>query len=193
MEQPAQLSIIRTDNTIRFRLDLPDGPVGQEYSTDLVIEIRERLRRHLQAVTQSVPLMALPEMKRQTTKLGTVNDALLSLGRYLFETLLPTPLQEELHRLDLPLIISTNTPDIPWELMYDSHVRPGHYLCQANSIGRQIYHTREWEQSVSFADRSSRKWGKKESQGLSILFLVNPTSERTSAEEDVASLCTSLP
>jgi ATP-dependent Clp protease ATP-binding subunit ClpA/CHAT domain-containing protein len=193
MEQPAQLSIIRTDNTIRFRLDLPDGPVGQEYSTDLVVEIRERLHRHLQAVTQSVPLMALPEMKRQTTKLGTVNDALLSLGHYLFEILLPIPLQEELHRLDVPLIISTNTPDIPWELMYDSTVRPGHYLCQSNSIGRQVYHTREWEQSVAFTDRSSRKWGKKESQGLSILFLVNPTSERTSAEEEVASLCTSLP
>jgi ATP-dependent Clp protease ATP-binding subunit ClpA/CHAT domain-containing protein len=193
MEQPAQLSIIRTDNTIRFRLDLPDGPVGQEYCTDLVIEIRERLRRHLQAVTQSVPLMALPEMKRQTTKLGTVNDAVLSLGRYLFETLLPPPLQEELHRLDLPLIISTNTPDIPWELMYDSHIRPGHYLCQANNIGRQIYHAREWEPSAAFTDRSSRKWGKKESQGLSILFLVNPTGERTSAEEEVASLCTSLP
>jgi ATP-dependent Clp protease ATP-binding subunit ClpA len=193
MEQPAQLSIIRTDNTIRFRLDLPDGPVGQEHCTDLVVEIRERLRLYLQAVIQSVPLMALPEMKRQTTKLGTVNDAVLSLGRYLFETLLPTPLQEELHRLDLPLIISANTPDIPWELMYDNQVRPGHFLCQAHSIGRQIYHTREWEPPTTFTDRSTRKWGKKDSQGLSILFLVNPTGERTSAEEEVASLCTSLP
>ena len=45
MEQPALFTIIRTDTNYRFRLDLPDSPVGQEYSTELTTEMRERLRR----------------------------------------------------------------------------------------------------------------------------------------------------
>ncbi|HEY7417490.1 MAG TPA: hypothetical protein VH593_20070, partial [Ktedonobacteraceae bacterium] len=95
MEQIAQLSITRTDSSYQFRLDLPEEPASQEYSTELTAETRERLRRALQAVTQSVPHMALMELKRQTAKLGTVNDSLLSLGRILFDTILPEPLREE--------------------------------------------------------------------------------------------------
>ncbi len=193
MEQAAQLSIVRTDSGYQFRFDLPDGPIGQEYSTELTSEIRERLRRALQTVTQSVPLMALTELKRQTAKMGAVNDALLSIGRLLFDIVLPEPLQEELHHLDTPLIIHTNTPDIPWELLYDSSPKPGRYLCLVNNIGRLVYHDRTRDQASTFSDRNKRRPQKKDGQNLSILFLVNPTSERTSAEEEVVSLCNSLP
>ena len=36
MEQPALLTIIRTETTFRFRLDLPDSPSpgGQDYVVD---------------------------------------------------------------------------------------------------------------------------------------------------------------
>src|SRR5947199_3764539 len=94
MEQPAILHILRTDNAFRFRLDLPDGPTGQEYSTELTGEIRERSRRLLQSATQFMQSLAWAEMKRQTMKMSAVNDSLLTLGRFLFETLLPAPLQE---------------------------------------------------------------------------------------------------
>ena len=194
MEQIAQLNITRNDSSYQFRLDLPEGPVGQEYRTELTPEIRERLRHALQAVTQAVPHMALTELKRQTTKMSAVNDALLSLGRTLFDTILPDLLREEIRRLDAPLIIHTNTPDIPWELLYDGKPKQGgRYLCLVNSVGRLIYHDKVRDQSTAFLDRAKRKFPKKDSQSLSILFLVNPTSERTSAEEEVVSLCTSLP
>src|SRR5204863_5876245 len=42
-------------------------------------------------------------------------------------------------------------------------------------------------------ERSSRKVGRRETQGLSVLFLVNPTGDRPVAEEEVATLCTTLP
>ncbi|HLZ56387.1 MAG TPA: AAA family ATPase [Ktedonosporobacter sp.] len=195
MEQPALLSIIRTDTTYRFRLDLPDGPAGQEYSADLSSETRERLRRVLQTATQSMQTVAQAEVKRQTVRLGTVNDALLALGRFLFDSLLPAPLQDAVRRLDTALIISANTPDIPWELMFDSNPKPGRYLSQALSVGRLIHSNRERDLSTHhvFSERPTRKLGRREAQGLSVLFLVNPTGERTSAEEEVASLCTSLP
>ncbi|HLI90468.1 MAG TPA: AAA family ATPase [Ktedonobacteraceae bacterium] len=197
MEQPALLNIIRTDNSYRFRLDLPDSPApaGQEYSTDLNIETRERLRRALQSASQSMQTLAAADIKRHATKLSAVNDALLTLGRFLFDVMLPAPLQEALRRLDAPLILTTNTPDIPWELMYDQGARAGHYFCQLTSVGRLIHPHRDRDSHTrnAFPERPTRKLGRREAQGLAILFLVNPTGERPSAEEEVAALCTNLP
>ncbi|GAC1394701.1 MAG: hypothetical protein NVSMB38_29280 [Ktedonobacteraceae bacterium] len=195
MEQPAILVITRTDTTYRFRLDLPDSPtsIGQDYTTELTNEVRERLRRNLQLAAQSMHTLAQAETRRQTVKLGTVNEALLTLGRFLFEALVPAPLQEMLRHLDAALIFNTNTPDIPWELLFDAQSKPGHYLSHYTSIGRMAQTGRETIQRASLPERQPRKLGRREVQGLSVLFLVNPTGERSSAEEEVASLCTTLP
>ena len=194
MEQAALLSIMRKDTTYRFRLDLPDGPVGQEYSTDLTPEVRERFRRALQSAAQLTQATGQTDSKRQTVKVGTANDALLTLGRLLFETLLPAPLQEALRHLDTTaLTLSTNTPDIPWELMFDNNAPGKNYLSQALSVGRLIGRERETAQRPALTERPARKAGKRDAQGLSVLFLVNPTGERPAAEEEVATLCTSLP
>ena len=200
MEQPALLSIMRADTVYRFRLDLPEGLndltfVSQEHISDLSSEQAERLRRALQAATQQMRSMAMTEMKQQTTKLHVVSDSLLSLGRLLFEMLVPPPIQEALRHLDAPLILDTNTPDIPWELMFDPASRPGRFLCQYLAIGRQSSSGRNdmSTQRISLPERSLRKMGRREPQGLSVLFLVNPTGERSLAEEEVATLCTTLP
>jgi ATP-dependent Clp protease ATP-binding subunit ClpA len=195
MEQAAILSIIRTETTYRFRLDLPDGPVGQEQSTELTGELRERLRRALQGATQSMQPAAAADFKRQNTKVGvgTVNDAMLALGRLLFESLLPAPIQESLRLLESgALIFSTNTPDIPWELMVDVSAKSRQHLSQNFSVGRTLL--REHPPRHSLADRGTmRKASKRDNNGLCALFLVNPTGERSAAEEEVATLCTSLP
>src|SRR5215469_14548324 len=194
MEQPALLRVIRTENLYRFRLDLPDGPPGQEHSIELTTELRERLRRALQMASQSFQGMSQADPKRQSSKNGTANDAILALGRFLFDMLLPEPLQEAFRHLTTDaLIISTNTYEIPWELMVSTNELPRDYLCQALSIGRMILQNREPSSRTSFIDRPARKPGKRDTQGLSVLFLVNPTGERPTAEEEVASLCTSLP
>jgi ATP-dependent Clp protease ATP-binding subunit ClpA/CHAT domain-containing protein len=198
MEQLAQLTIIRTDTRYRFRLDFPDGPGSgtQEYITELTADIHERLRRALQTATSQVQAAELKPTRR-----GANTDGLLSLGRFLFDTLLPSPVQEALHRLDAPLLLNTNTPDIPWELLYDSKPSPGHFLCQHISISRQMSSSRNSWQRFSALDRTNtdvslhktRKIGRREAQGLNVLFLVNPTNTRPLAEEEVASLCTTLP
>ncbi len=130
MEQPALLTIIRTDTALRFRLDLPEGPIQpvQEYVTELTIEMRERLRRALQASAQHIQTMALIDVRRQTMKLSVVNDSLLVLGRFLFDTILPPAIQEALHQLDSALIFNTNTPEIPWELLYEGNAKNGRFL-----------------------------------------------------------------
>src|SRR6266568_1228254 len=200
MEQLAQLHIIRTDAAYRFRLDLPDGSSTKEYTTEITTELSERLRRALQAVSQH---MQPPENKNQTKRSG-INDSFHVLGRLLFETLVPSAIQEVLHHLDVPLLISTNTPEIPWELLYDSKPSPGHFLCQHLSIGRQVdsgRNTTSTKHRPPLSDRLSvdttlhkaRRIGRRETQGLSVLFLINPTGEHSLAEEEVATLCTTLP
>jgi len=199
MEQLALLNITRTDTVYRFRLDLPDNQDTSplECVTELTTELSERLRRALQSASQHIQTA---ETKTQLRRNGA-NDNLFSLGRLLFDTLIPTSIQEALRNLDTPLLISTNTPDIPWELLYDSKSTPGYFLCQHMSISRQLHNGREMAQRVPLSERSnvettlhkSRKIGRREAQGLSVLFLVNPTSERSLAEEEVATLCTTLP
>ncbi len=192
MEQPALLTIIRSDTVYRFRLDTPEG-AGQEYITELTPEVRERLRRLMQSATQQMQTLATSEMKRQTMKMGVVNDSLLSLGRLLFDAILPAPIQEALRHLDTALIFNTNTPDIPWELLYEGNARSGHFLCQHLNMGRQIYARSEAPHRSGQTERFIRKGGRRENAGLSVLFLVNPTGERPGAEEEVATLCTTLP
>ncbi|MFL5653745.1 MAG: AAA family ATPase [Ktedonobacteraceae bacterium] len=196
MEQPSLLTIIRADTVYRFRLDLPEGPSQptQEYITEVTPEIRERLRRTLQAAAQQMQAFALPDVRRQTMKLSVVNDAMLNLGRFLFDTLLPPPIEEALRRLDTPLIFNTNTPEIPWELLFEGSAKSGRFLCQHLSIGRQVASARDGSSRLpTLPDRSTRKVGRRETQGLTVLFLVNPTGDRAVAEEEVATLCTTLP
>src|SRR5712692_10243250 len=117
MEQLSLLHIIRTDIVYRFRLELPHAPVSGplESSVELTTEQQERLRRALQSASQ---YMQSGDVKGQARRSGG-SDALVSLGRFLFDTLLPPTIQESLRQLDAPLLLTTNTPDIPWELLYD--------------------------------------------------------------------------
>jgi ATP-dependent Clp protease ATP-binding subunit ClpA/CHAT domain-containing protein len=214
MEQSALLTILRTETVYRFRLELPESSSqgDQEYSIDLKPEIRERLRRALQAAAQQMQAieqamaqataqqmqaieqtMALADVKRQTMKTSANNDSLLNLGRFLFDNLLPTRIREALRHLDTPLIINTNTPDIPWELLLDSNTKPGRFLCQRLSIGRQVAGGHDGAPRLPVSERTTRKIGRREAQGLTVLFLVNPGGDRPVAEEEVATLCTTLP
>src|ERR1700726_4173967 len=118
MERPALLTIQRTETVYRFRLDLPGSPTGQEHTTELTTEMNERLRRGLQTVAQHMHTLAATDGKQ--AKRSMASDSLASLGRFLFDSLLPAPMQEALRRLDAPLLLQTNTPEIPWELLCDS-------------------------------------------------------------------------
>ena len=200
MEQLAQLLIVRTDAAYRFRLDLPDGGGTKEYTTEVTPELSERLRRALLATSQHLQ----PSENRNQVKRSGINDAAHVLGRLLFDSFVPSAIQEVLRQLDIPLLINANTPEIPWELLYDSKASPDFFLCQRLSVGRQVHtgHTLTGathrlplseRMSVETTLHKARKLGRRDTQGLSVLFLINPTSERSLAEEEVATLCTTLP
>src|SRR5438552_17476816 len=114
MEQPALLTILRTETVYRFRLELPESSsqASQEYIIDLTPEIRERLRRTLQSVAQYMQSMAQADVKRQTMKLGVVNDSLLTLGRYLFDQLLSSQMIDALLPLVNAAIMKIHAPEV---------------------------------------------------------------------------------
>src|SRR5579864_3652155 len=98
MEQLSLLHITRTDTIYRFRLEPPIGPVSGplESSVELTTEQQERLRRALQSASQ---YMQSGDAKGQARRSGS-SDALISLGRFLFDTLLSPSIQESLRQLD---------------------------------------------------------------------------------------------
>jgi ATP-dependent Clp protease ATP-binding subunit ClpC len=205
MEQLSFLHITRVETMLRFHLESPDTPaqIPVEASVELTPEQQERLRRVLQNASQQM------QSSKSQNRRGGNSDALNALGRFLFDTLLPSSIQDGLRQLDTPLLLDTNTPDIPWELLYDSKPAPGHFLCQHISMARQANTTRTGQaasQRTSFSERLSvetsmmksrslkqHAGGRREAQGLTVLFLVNPTTACPVAEEEVATLCTTLP
>jgi len=199
MEQLSTLHILRNDAVYRFRLESPNGQasVPPEITTEPTAEQQERLRRLLLAASQYIQS---GDIKGQVRRSGS-HDAFISLGRFFFDMLLPPFIQESVRHLDAPLLLNTNTPDIPWELLYDSKPAPGHFICQHMSIGRQSSNSRSQSLralpterlSIDTGVHKSRKPGRRETQGLTSLFLVNPTGECPAAEEEVATLCTTLP
>ena len=199
MEQLSTLHILRSDAVFRFRFELPNVPASGplETTTELTTEQQERVRRLLLAASQYIQS---GETKGQARRSGTL-DAFINLGRFLFDVLLPPGIQESLRHLDAPLLLNTNTPDIPWELLYDSKPAPGHFICQHTSIGRLSSNSEGQSSRPLQTERlstdtvlhKSRKPGRRETAGLTSLFLVNPTGECAAAEEEVATLCTTLP
>src|ERR1700686_3238860 len=178
MEQLSTLHILRSDAAYRFRLESPNGPSSgsSESTTELSAEQQERLRRLLLTTSQYIQS---GDMKGQARRSGSL-DTFISLGRFLFDTLLPSTIQEGLRHLDAPLLLNTNTPDIPWELLYDSKPAPGHFICQHMSIGRQASSQRTQSLrpfanerlSVDTARPKSRNHGGRETAGKPLLFLV---------------------
>src|SRR5216683_1035387 len=203
MEQLALLNIIRTETAYRFRLELPESgytqvlpsQAVQEYTMEYTPEIGERLRRLLHTANQQMQQAVDLKVQRR----GSANDALLALGRYLFDTLVPPALQEQLRQLDAPLLLSSDTPEIPWELLYDNKAMPGRFLCQHIGLGRQVTPGRGLHRFITdrMSESSSllktRKLGRRDGQGLNVMFLVNPTNDRPQAEAEVAALSTTLP
>ena len=202
MEQPAVLNITQSDTAYRFRLELADDASMLEASTELTIDVRERLRRVLHAAMQQVSVRSQSSgqddgkqgVKPQTAKFSVVNNTLHTLGVFLFETLLPASIQDALSRLNTPLLLATNTPEVPWEVLFDT--RTNRYLCHAISIGRLPQEMVEQSiRNTRLGQGGTRKIGvnRRETQQLAMLLLVNPTSERPTAEEEIVALCTDLP
>lgn len=130
MEKATLLEIARVENTYRFRLEQPEpgAAVRQHVSQPVSKADQQSLRRAVEQATRS------------SFELFPLED----LGRLMYSLLLPREIQTFLQNLSTPLIISTDAPEIPWELFYDDSSKQ--FLGLKCAVGRRLVTEVEVEQ-----------------------------------------------
>ncbi len=105
VQKPVLLEISHVEDTYRFRLEQPEpGAAVRQYATPPISRAdQQSLRRAVEQAARS-PLNPF---------------SLEELGRLMYNLLLPAEIQDFLRCLDAPLLISTDAPEIPWELFYE--------------------------------------------------------------------------
>ena len=122
MQNAALLEISRVQDAYRFRLEQPGlGAAVQEHVTPPIAAADQRALREAIEQAASNPAGAC---------------SLEDLGRLLHNLLLPREIQAFLRELDRPLVISTDAPEIPWELFYSDE--PGQFLGLRLPVGRRL-------------------------------------------------------
>ena len=99
------LEISHFEDSYRFRLEQPEPATAVRQFTTPPISRSDQQRLH-QAIGQA-------------TQRGRAPFSLTELGRLMFNLLLPPEIQIFLRELDRPLLLSTDAPEMPWELFFD--------------------------------------------------------------------------
>ena len=122
MNKISLLDISRIRNTYRFRLEQPDEPGAavRQYSSPTISSADQQSMR--QAMKQ--------------TALSPLGPSLEELGRLMFNLLLPKDIKEFLRDLKTSLIISTDDPEMPWELLFDDDSKQ--FLGLKYTVGRRL-------------------------------------------------------
>lgn len=132
-EQPTILQVARLDAAFRFQITKPDqllAPIMEIWD----VKIRPELIRQLSdELTETIMRHSRRPMTPQA------QERIVHLGKALYRQLiLPGPtgdrLQAVLEGDSLPLLISTEVPEIPWELLHDGQ----DFLGLRYAIGRQL-------------------------------------------------------
>lgn len=143
MQPAATLSIFRTADLYHFHLTQPfaDSRLeGNHLHPPSAIFANQALdadlRNQLQAAIEAVAERMLSSHPEKRVRSNPTDDPLRRLGRLLHDRLLPTPIQQGLASLpdQLPFLLSTNEPDLCWELIHDGR----EYLTHRHPLARQF-------------------------------------------------------
>jgi CHAT domain-containing protein len=132
-DRPTILHITRLGSTFRFQITKPDqilSPIMKIWDVDVRAEFVSRLCEELSKIIQQHSSQPIPIQAQERIE---------HLGKALYHQLiLPglggDHLQSVLGGDSLPLLISTNVPEIPWELLHDGQ----NFLGLKYAIGRQL-------------------------------------------------------
>lgn len=130
MKNITLLDISQDGNSFRFRLvqSEPGAAVRQYVSPPISKANQQSLRQAMEQAAQS------------SFELYPMED----LGSLMYSLLLPRQIQTFLQNLNTPLIISTDTPEIPWELFYDDGSKQ--FLGLKCAVGRRLVTEMDVEQ-----------------------------------------------
>lgn len=162
MSKVAFLAITRVGDGFRFQRGKPEsGPAAfAPETTSISKDDQEQLHRAIEQATRD------PSGRYQ----------LENLGGWMSRRLLPPQIQDFLRKLDTPLIISTDAPEIPWELCYDG--RTQQFLGLRCAIGRQLVTATELQAHTETPPFDEQ----------SFLLIGNPRGDLKAAEEEIQRL-----
>ena len=138
------LVIRRFGDTYQFELDLPSAGGGsapaiwsgaQRVDEDTWSTLREALDT---TATSSRAGQALDPIGTATQVLLKPPRSLEWLGGLIHRSVLPDEVKEELSRYDGPLVLATDDPSLPWELLHDGQ----DFLGLRHAVGRRLVITR---------------------------------------------------
>jgi hypothetical protein len=126
-----ELRITRDGHKLLFRIDQTrDGipeQVGSSFEKPVLTKSEDQLRGVFDQALASGQAHSLPSGQ---------GFSLEQLGSLLFSTLFPGEVQIFLRNYEGPLVLSTDVPEIPWELAYDRDSRQ--FLGLKFAVGRQL-------------------------------------------------------
>lgn len=160
------LEVIHSEDTFKFRLFPQEqstlGPTHRIFSTKVSESI-------LQDTCLRIDKLQAKSIRNKDASV----DSLKEIGTLLYRSLLPVGLQQFLRICGKHLLILTEEPEIPWELLYDGE----NFLGLKYSVGRCLM----WNEEVSLKP-SNR------SRSLSFLIIANPADNLPEAEREAATL-----
>lgn len=159
---PAVMEIWRAEGGYRFKLQLPEG--GDIPATAPGLS-RARQRTLRQALEDAI-----------LHQRGA--DALKELGKLMYSLLIPEELRQPLRSIDTPLVITTDAPEIPWELIYDGE----DFLATKYAVSRR-----------HLGSQSDRQEPPIDRERPSFFIVANPTEDRADADLEAEAISGSLP
>lgn len=176
--QPAILDIIRKDrDRYLFQLTGPNSPPFRSAGSK-VWEVHVDPRA-VSVLCQRIG-SAVDAVNHDPEKPGIATHPFVTLGRGLYDCLLPIRqvegLRRELQELQGPLLISTDDPDVHWELMTDGEEEG--FFCFKYDVGRSL---RAMDVPAWVPSRTDREW-------RCLIIVANPAGDLPAAAPEALRL-----
>jgi class 3 adenylate cyclase/tetratricopeptide (TPR) repeat protein len=179
MVQPLSLlTILRQGPNYTFQVEPPDarGVAALHLINQTVSpQVRQQLQAAIEAAAHTLRLLSGLEHGVAPSQSPPAGDTFHRLGRLMHDLLLPSPVQSFLGSLtsDTPLLISTNDPLLPWELVHDGV----EYLALKCPVGRRFL-------SVEHVRRNPPE----PHAGKNFLLIADPTGDLPKTSQEIEAL-----
>jgi|GEM_PF-5289 len=126
--QPTTLIIRRKEKSEEydFWIEAP-GIATTCYSHLITLEFRANINKEFQDLIDRISCLSA----------DSDYTCFMKFGKVMFKSFLPEPIQQHIKKLKTPLLIATDDPTLPWEMLHDGK----NFMCLRIPIGRKLMTT----------------------------------------------------